>query len=734
MADIATQKIRSVAVSPENHEIDLDLREVFNLIKHNWKIIAATTLVFFIYGVFYAETRPPVYRSTAMIELSSDSPPAGLGSTGSTMSVMTLQQGSSADLETVLLQSPYILGDVVRQMRMDISVSPQYSSYFSRKIAQRRGLPQQASISVLNVPNQLLEKSLTLLVRDYGQYSLFTHDGKKILDGKVGIVESKKYLSQPLQIQVEKIDAISGAKFNVMRLSTKDVASGLGSGLEVKEEGEGTGVLGLSYTSSSPEGAQQLLNAILLAAVAKNLEEKSEEAEKMLRFITQQLPEYKQKLQDAESQLNQYGIKTGVFDFIGEVQNLETNVSTLQGALETLEMQKATLLEKFTSIHPLVIAVTRQERQVQRQIDKIKTQLRKLPAVGQQELNLKSDIKIAGNAYTALIQNQQVMEMMKAGTVSSVKILSSASYPISRIPVKKRMIVFSSIMLGLISSLGFIFVRFVLSPVIEDPDEVEKALGVPVLAIIPYSQKQVAYNKKIVFDKHISKTNPFLLARENAKDLSIEALRSLRTSIQMSLLESSNNVIAITGCQPGIGKSFVCSNLSALISDLGKRVLVIDSDIRLGRMHLGFGKSNLPGLATFLKQETSLENIIQTVVPDRLDFISTGLYPDNPSELLAQPELSELIQAVRARYDVIMIDTPPILAVTDAALISRFAGLTLMVLGVGKDRIKEVHHALNILEKSGINLTGIVFNTLSPPKPGTIYEKYSYHYAYENKV
>lgn len=732
MAEINTKQIRNASLPPENHEIDL--REVVNLIKHNWRLIASITFVFFVCGVFYAQTRPPVYRSTAMIEVVNDSPAAQLGSANSAMSAMGMQQGAApADVETILLQSPYVLSDVVRQMGMDIAIAPKYSGYISKKIEQWRALPHEVSISTLIVPNEFLAKPLTLIVHNNQRYSLMTSDGKKMIDGKAGVLISSNYLSQPVQIKVDSINAEEDAKFNITKLSTRDVASGLGSGLDVKSEGDSSGVMSLSYVSSSPASAQKILNTILYAAVSKNLAQKSEEAGKVLNFISHQLPESKYKLEDAEFRLNKYSVKTGVFDSKSQAKMLIDNINNLTKKQEELRLTKTMLLQKFTSIHPMVIAITQKEQQIQGQIDEAKKDLAKLPALSQQELNLKGDIKIAGGIYTSLLKNEQEMEMMKAGTISSVKVLSSASYPVGRVPVKKKAIIFGSILFGLMTSLGFIFARFVLSPVIESPDEVEKALGIPVLAIIPYSQKQVTYNKKIGRDKFFAETNPFLLARDNPKDISIESLRSLRTAIQMSLLESKNNVIAITGCRPGVGKSFISSNLSALISDLGKRVLVIDSDIRLGKMHLSFGKQKTPGLSSYLKQEATLENIVQTVEPGKLDFISTGLYPDNPSELLALPALANLIEVAKAQYDLVIIDTPPILAVTDAALILRMAGLNLMALGVGKDQMKEVHHAINMLEKGGVSITGIIFNTLMEQKLGSTYQKYNYHYAYENK-
>jgi tyrosine-protein kinase Etk/Wzc len=326
------------------------------------------------------------------------------------------------------------------------------------------------------------------------------------------------------------------------------------------------------------------------------------------------------------------------------------------------------------------------------------------------------------------------MEMMKASMMSSVRVLSNATYPTSRIPVNKRAIVFGSILFGLMLSLAIIFIRHVLSPVIEDPDAVERAIGIAVAAIIPFSQKQMSYNKKIKLDKLYANNNPFLLARENSSDISIEGIRSLRTTVQMSLLEAKNNVIAITGCSPGVGKSFISSNLAMVLSDLGKRVVIVDSDIRLGKLCQSFGKEKVPGLSCYLKNEATLDQVIQNVVPGKLDLISTGLYPENPSELLSQNLLPELIKTLSSRYDLVVIDTPPILAVTDSALILRYSSINLMVLGVGKDQMKEVLHAKAILEKGAVILTGVVFNTLKQQKSGFGYNYgyANYHYTYGN--
>ena len=324
--------------------------------------------------------------------------------------------------------------------------------------------------------------------------------------------------------------------------------------------------------------------------------------------------------------------------------------------------------------------------------------------------------------------------MMKAGIVSNVRILDQASYPTFALTTKKRATVLASIVLGLLAGLSFVFVRHILSPVVDDPDLVERRVGVPFTAILPCSQKQVAYNRMVSRNKSYAYSHPFLLSRENPNDLSIESMRSLRTSIQMFLLEAKNNVLAVTGCSPGVGKSFLSSNLAALFSDLNKRVLLIDADIRRGAIYSVFGKKKEPGLSSYLQNEVPLDRIVQSIIPEKLDFIATGVFPKNPAELLSQSKLGEMIKTLSAQYDLVIIDTPPILAVTDAALILKYSSVNLLVLGMGKDQLKEVEHAKKLVEKSGVILNGLVFNIMKEGRFGFGYQSHSkkYHYYYLN--
>ncbi|OGT39874.1 MAG: hypothetical protein A3E81_01775 [Gammaproteobacteria bacterium RIFCSPHIGHO2_12_FULL_36_30] len=732
----STQRHLNVT-SKQSENVEIDLKQILNLIKHSYKIIVILTVIFLVFGIYYAQTRPPVYQSIAMVAVDGGLAVSGSnGGTSAVLSGLVSQQASSADVETVLLQTPYLLGEVVRQLKLDISVSPHFQDLFARVVARLQRINTgNIIVSLLNVPNDLLAKPLIVKIKSDNQYSLTTEDGKKILDGVVGQLESTTYSSAPLQIRVNSINARPGEQFDVVKQPVSDVANGMASNLHIKSEGDNTGILQLRYTTDSPEQAQKLLNHILVVAVAKNMKVKSQEAAKTLQFISHQLPISEHHLQTAESRLDKYSVKTGVFNSKSYGQILAVRISSLQKILEKLKFKKMILLQKYTPVHPLVIAITQKENEVKSQITKIKAQLNQFPIRGEKEDDMQRDARIQAGIYTALVKDAQSMEMMKASTVSSVRILSMASYPVSRIPVQKRAIIFTSTLIGLMISLVVVFVRHALSPIVEDPSDVEHKLGIPVSAIIPYSQKQMDYNKKIKHDKLYAHNNPFLLARDNANDISIESIRSLRTTIQMISMEAKNNVIAITGCSPSIGKSFLSSNLSTLLSELEKRVIVVDADMRLGKLSQCFGKIKAPGLSNYLKNDAPLDKIIQNVIPERLDFIATGIYPNNPSELLSQKMVGELIQLLSNRYDFVLIDTPPILAVTDPALILRYSSINFMVVGIGKDQMKEVQHAKNMLEKAGVILSGIVFNTLKQQKSGFgyNYDYTNYHYHYGKK-
>ncbi|OGT36741.1 MAG: hypothetical protein A3F12_00460 [Gammaproteobacteria bacterium RIFCSPHIGHO2_12_FULL_38_14] len=712
-------------------ENEIDLRAIVNLVKHQYKLVIIITIAFMLAGFAYLKTRHPSYESTALIHVANSSMSSTLSDKGGSLSgIGGLSSGQSAT-EMVLLKSPYILADVAQEIGADISVSPKYNGYFARKLAQIRGEQISAKVSLLTLPDFLLGKSLILEIGKNDSVRLLTEEGQKILNGKIGSALTGDYHGSPISIKVASVNAPVGAKFAVVKYPLSIVSDGLSSGLSVKEKEEGTGVLELGYTSSSPASAQDILKKILTVAIQKDLKERSEEAGIISQFIASQLPGVKNDIQRSEDALNQFDVKFNIYDTKSQARDLMMQSSNIQEKLQQLSVKKTMLLDRFTENHPYITAITEQEKRLEQKSKQIKTQLSHLPATMGEELNLERDIKIQNTVYANMLAGLQKIKIDKAGVLSNIRLLSDASYPVFPLPNNTRKIIFGSFFFGFIVSLGVIFIKFLLSPIVDDPEVVERKLGLSVMGILPFSEQQKRHNKAISRNKAL---NPaFLLAAQYTKEITVEALRSLRTAIQISLLSTKDHIISITGCSPSIGKSFISSNLAFLISELGKRVLIIDADMRLGKMHLVFGKQKNIGLSTYLSDKKEVKDVIQTVFPERLDFIAAGDYPKDPSGLLSKPLLQQLLNQVKQQYDLVIIDTPPVLAVTDPSLILCHSSVNLMVVGVAKNHIKEVEHAKSILEKSGVVLTGLIFNNLKSKKAeqGYSYGNYNYHYEYE---
>ncbi len=294
---------------------------------------------------------------------------------------------------------------------------------------------------------------------------------------------------------------------------------------------------------------------------------------------------------------------------------------------------------------------------------------------------------------------------------------------------KKSMLVAIFVVIGLFFSISIVIVQKLFNRGIENPSDIE-SLGLPVYASVPYSDYQ---DKLTGFSKAKKGRNKpkTILAVDNPADLSIEALRSLRTSLHFAMMESKNNLIAISGPSPDVGKSFISVNLAAVLAQSGKKVLIIDADMRKGYLQTQFGMKWDKGLSDYLSGRLNLEEVVKHSQVEGLDVITRGQIPPNPSELLMHSNFSKLVEEIKNKYDIIIIDTPPILAVTDPAIVSAHTGTTLLVTRFGQNHAREIELTRNRFEQNGIDVKGVVFNGVLR-KASNAYGYYGY-YNYEYK-
>jgi tyrosine-protein kinase Etk/Wzc len=287
-----------------------------------------------------------------------------------------------------------------------------------------------------------------------------------------------------------------------------------------------------------------------------------------------------------------------------------------------------------------------------------------------------------------------------------------------------------AILLGLVLSLITIWLLRTLRVVVEDPETIEAQLGLPVYATVPHSKSELALDRRLKKGEGTGE----LLAVKFPEDDAVESLRSLRTTLHFALLDAQQNSLLITGSSPGLGKSFISKNLGAVLAQLGKRVVIIDADMRRGHINKEFGLPRAMGVSEFVTGQATLENIIKPTSVPNLYVVTTGQIPPNPSELLMHSRFEELLKQLSEQFDNLIVDAPPVLAVSDAAIIGRHVGATLMVARAGKHPIRELEQAVKRLNQAGVQVKGFVFNDLNTDRQRYRYgyKGYVYRYSYKN--
>jgi tyrosine-protein kinase Etk/Wzc len=269
-------------------------------------------------------------------------------------------------------------------------------------------------------------------------------------------------------------------------------------------------------------------------------------------------------------------------------------------------------------------------------------------------------------------------------------------------------VVVGATLLGALVMIGFVFLRQMLDRGVEDPADIER-LGLPVYASILLSAQERA--NALPSHRRRRHLRPNLLALSAPADLAMEALRGLRTSLHFARNEPKNNLLMITGPSSGVGKSFVASNLAVTTAQAGQRVMLIDADMRRGTLHQVVGTRCEDGLSELIANRITLETAIRRVAgTENLSFIPRGELPPNPSELLMHPNFAALLAQVAARYDLVIIDTPPVLAVTDAVVIGNHVGTSLLVVRFGLNQQREIALAKQRLEQNGVQVEGAIVN------------------------
>lgn len=720
------------AQTVQHHDDEIDLQKLWGLLLDNKLFIVAVTAAALFLGICYALTATPIYRADALLQVEKKQG----GVPGFSELSEMLEQESSAVGEIEILRSRMVLGEAVDSLGMTVQVRrdslPLIGRFTGPGPAAEPGpvfaalVDQRTDIRVADftVPPSLEGAEFVLQPHENG-YRLL-RDDVLVLSGIVGQPASSEDGRVTLMLESFMMDAADSIV--LVKQSRLGRIGSLRANLSVSEQGRNSGILSISYTGPSPRGNRAILNAIASAYLMQNIKRMSAEAEKSLEFLERQLPEIRATLEQAEQRLNDFRLQSGSVDLAAETQQVLAQLVQLEAKQNELMFQEKELAALYTREHPAYRTLIQQQQTIEREREKLSEQVRNLPETQQEVLRLTRDVQVNQEIYVQMLNKSQELRVVRAGTVGNVRIIDQAETALSPIKPKKPLIVALSLVLGGMIGVGVVLLRAAFRRGIETPAQLEEA-GLPVYATIPMSDQQGKLSQWLDDKlKNVGVTpKSALLAVEDPADPAIEALRSLRTSLHFAMMDAGNPVLMVSGPSPSVGKSFVSANLTVALSQIGRRVLLIDGDMRKGHLHKYFRVPADNGLSSYLSGQSTLENVTHKTALDNVDFIARGAVPPNPAELLMHDRFADLIKHVSQHYDLIIIDSPPVLAVTDAAIIGQYAGTNLLVARFGQNTVQEVELARQRFAQNGVIIKGAILNCMEK-RAANAYGYYAYNY------
>lgn len=726
-----SKNLSSSASKEDNDEIDL-MALLFAILR-GWKIIVFFAVLGLVLGVLYSRYVNPTFKSDALIQVEEQS--KGVAALGADISELIGSEVSKAQTEAELIRSRMILEPVVNLLYLRIRLSDPNIGALDRikngNTDTQQNKPEgvslvteegQVDVSQFNVSQNYLNQPFTLTRSPTG---FVLSNGFDDFKGQLG--KAHKFTGTDGQVQITVNDLPSaGYPINITKQSLQTTTEQINSALSVVEKGKQTGIIQLSMTGANQQQTSLILKQIVLSYIDQNQSRGSEETTKTITFMETQIPTLKKKLEDSETIFNDFRKKYGTIDVAKEAELLLAENSQIDTQLNELKLKKADLTTYYTEEHPLVIQINEQLNVLNDRKKEIEGTIAGLPEIQREFLQLSADTTINREIYLTLLKNYEQLKIVRAGQIGFARIIDLPISTHKAIAPKKLQIMVLALLLGAMLGTMLVLLKNMLRNVVKDPERIEAKTGVAVIATIPRAPLLTRLNKN-------KKSSNRLLAYADNNSLSYEAIKSLRTNLMFAMPKEGKigdraKVILITGESPGVGKSFISSNLSEVFSQLDKKVLIIDADMRLGELHKIFNMTQDNGLADYLdhSSHSSLADVIHPTSMEHIDFMPRGKHPHNPASLLATDKLGKLMTEVNVHYDYIVIDSPPVLAASDAMILAQYADKVLMVTRYDSSIEGQLVYAIKQLNKANIEVDGIVLNDVQQG----LMSKYSYHYSY----
>lgn len=689
------------------------------------KLVLSIMLIVSLIGCVIVMKHHTLYEASILIQVE-ESPNSSTNLLGEISSMFDVKQAATAEIE--IIRSHMVMEKAVNMLKLDLSVSPKYFPFVGFWISRHNdGLStpglfgrggyvwgqESAVVSEFKVPTQLLGHLFLIVAQGNGRYKLIEKARGIELEGKVGELLEAKVFGEDLQLMVSVLNANAGAHFTLIKNSKLNTLNFYQNALEVVEKGKQSGIISVKLKGANPYLTSKILNVIGTEYVRQNVERKLEEAKRSLAFLQEQLPNFKAQMDEAESKLNAFRDKHGTIDLLEESRLLLKQSIDIHSTINDLKQNKQDLLVRFTPRHPSVIGFDEMIKSRLAEVKLIDEKIEKLPYLNQELVKLNRDVKVSSDLYITLLKNEEQLRLVEAGKMGNVRLIDEALVPDHPLNNKPAVILIFATVFGFMLGVGVVIARKILFGHTITASEIEEELELNVYAAIPFSDHQSELDE---VEREYG-VNKKILAFEAPFDVAIDRMRSFISAVSYGLKDAKSKTILITGATPALGKSFIATNLAVLLTETGKKVVLVDADLRRGILHQYFAIDSKTGLADIIESSTDFDQLVHQNILNNLDVVCAGNTKTSPTEVLVHENCKQFLLWLSQQYDYVLIDTPAMLEYSDALLLLPYIDALFLLARVGDTKISDLHELDKRCRLAGKSVNGVVMNGLRPIGP-----------------
>ncbi|MFA7439232.1 polysaccharide biosynthesis tyrosine autokinase [Castellaniella sp.] len=756
MTEKTTEEAR-VARRPMDDDDEINLGELFNvLMQRRWLVVGIFAGVL-LAGMVYALLATPIYQADVLIQVENRKS-AGLGGLTALSDSLGFEQ-SPVSTELEILRSREVLMTAIKKTQANMQVQVEgYFPLLGRWLARRNAEQhpnelappvwgmgsypwggEHLSFALLDVPPEHWGATFFLVATGDVEFDILDEDDNVLGHGRVGDRTEFHVGGQQGVLAVAELRARIGTRFSFMERSPLRQYKSLSSGLDIQEVGKNSSIIRLQYQDPSDAFAVSIVNAVAQAYLEQNVERRTAEARSSLRFLETQLPDLKRQMDAAEDALSMFRTSSNTIAVDKETEILLNRAVQMENRRLELRLKRDELLQRFTPQHPDVKNLDKQMAAIDEVAKKLEGEIDHLPKAQRELLPFERDARVNTSLYVSLLNNAQELRVAEAGMIGNVRIIDYAVPSEQPVKPQKTLVVAISAALGLFLGILAAFLAYFLRPAVQRAEQLEGPTGLSTYVSIPESDAQLRLTHAERRGHGVrgpdaqASHGTQLLALQAPHDPAIESLRSLRTGLSFALMGAPGKVIAITGATSGVGKSFISANFATLLATTGKRVVIVDCDLRRPRLAAYFSYARkAPGLSGILSGDHALGQVLLHESEAGLTVLPAGLTPPNPGELLLSPRFGELMRQLEEQFDLVVLDTPPILPVADTLAILQHTTAAFIVARAELSTPAELVDALAKLRHSGVAepVKGILFNAVKRNRIG-YGAGYKYYYAYK---